>query len=207
MNHQRTPTRSALAGLRAVIPTRAMHQGEALRVAELQANRLRQHFDIDCPTLPSDVIFEMPRIAVRVDDELPASGTTHWDGRRWIITLNGSESPLRRRFSLFHEFKHVIDHHARINLYGPDGDRAAGRRAEQAADYFAACALMPKRWVKRLWGEGTQSIPALADSFEVSTAALRFRLDQLGVREPTPRCGGVTSYQRFKVYRPVEVAA
>ena len=91
MNHQRTPTRSALAGLRAVIPTRAMHQGEALRVAELQANRLRQHFDIDCPTLPSDVIFEMPRIAVRVDDELPASGTTHWDGRRWIITLNGLE--------------------------------------------------------------------------------------------------------------------
>ncbi|MBK6439183.1 MAG: hypothetical protein IPF88_11400 [Candidatus Microthrix sp.] len=39
---------------------------------------------------------------------------------------------------MFHEFKHIIDHHARINLYGPDGDRAAGRRAEQAADYFAA---------------------------------------------------------------------
>ncbi|MBK6439184.1 MAG: hypothetical protein IPF88_11405 [Candidatus Microthrix sp.] len=66
---------------------------------------------------------------------------------------------------------------------------------------------MPKRWVKRLWGEGTQSIPALADSFEVSTAAMRFRLDQLGVQGAHPTLRRVTSYQRFKVYRPLEVAA
>lgn len=84
------------------------------------------------------------------------------------------------------------------------GDPAALQRAERAADHFAACLLMPKRWVKRLWGEGTQTITQMAAAFGVSHQAMRYRLDQLGLVEPPERCRpDATRYQRTRM----EVAA
>ena len=40
------------------------------------------------------------------------------------------------------------------------------------ADYFAACLLMPKRVVKRLWCSGYQDLPSLAARLQVSVPAL-----------------------------------
>ncbi len=47
---------------------------------------------------------------------------------------------------------------------------------------------MPKRVVKRLWCQGRQDIANLADLLQVSPAALRYRLDQLGLTEGPTRC-------------------
>jgi Zn-dependent peptidase ImmA (M78 family) len=106
---------------------------------------------------------------------LPVSGAAHWNGRYWIITLNADEPFVRQRFSLMHEFKHVLDHTTR-SLTPSD-------QAERVADYFAACLLMPKKVVTRLWCQGNQNIANLAETISVSPRALRFRLDQLGLTE------------------------
>ena len=95
---------------------------------------------------------------MRTDVDLPVSGCTAWQAGRWLILINGSEPYGRQRFSLAHEFKHVIDHRFRDVLYVDRPRLSADVQAEQAADYFAACLLMPRAWMKRAWAEGLQSL-------------------------------------------------
>jgi len=198
---------SILAFLRAVVPARRVSYSEALRIAELQANKLREHFGINDAELPSEVIADLSRVTIDYDHDMPVSGSTHWNGQYWVITLNASEPIVRQRFSLMHEFKHIIDHTTRQQLYGNGGDSASAQRAERVADYFAACLLMPKRWVKRYWGEGIQTMTGLADRFGVSTQAMRYRLLQLGLIDTPPRCR-TPRYQTGQTWRArMEVAA
>ncbi len=105
---------------------------------------------------------------------MPASGSAIWDGTNWVITLNAAEHSLRQRFSLFHEFKHIIDHPTRHFIEDDE-------MAERVADYFAACVLVPKAWVKAAFCNETQKIEALAEKFAVSPRAMSVRLAQLGL--------------------------
>lgn len=59
---------------------------------------------------------------------------------------------------------------------------------EQLCDYFAACLLMPRTWVKNAYAGGTQEIPKLARLFDVSEPAMRVRLTSIGLIDPLPRC-------------------
>jgi Zn-dependent peptidase ImmA (M78 family) len=187
MNRIDTNTRSVLALLRGLVPKRQLNYHEALRIAELQANRLLEHFAIETAAVHDEIVTELPRIRIERAHGLPVSGAAHWNGRYWVISLNADDHPLRQRFSLMHEFKHILDHATAGHLddHWPSG---AHGQAERVADYFAACLLMPKRVVKRLWCEGPQSIECLADRLRVSPAALRYRLDQLGLTERPARC-------------------
>ena len=188
--------RGVLAMLRALVPQRPLSPWEALRIAELQANRLLKHFEIDAVPVPEEIISELPRIRVVREPGLPVSGGAHWDGRFWIITLDADEPPLRQRFSLMHEFKHILDHTTKHFLYHDRSLHAANDRAERVADYFAACLLMPKRIVKSLWFQGPQSTEHLVERLQVSPAAVRYRLDQLGLTEQRARCGDQPTYRR-----------
>src|SRR5207244_9019613 len=116
-----------------------------------------------------------PRPIVR-DPGLPMSGCAHWDGRYWVITVNADEHRLRQRFSVMHEFKHVLDHTTRDFLYHDRSFQTAHEQAERTADYFAACLLMPKRIVKSLWFRGPQRPASLAQRLQVSPIAARYRL-------------------------------
>lgn len=110
-----------------------------------------------------------------------------------------------------HEFKHVIDHDGIGYLYPDAGHLDSARRAELAADYFAACILMPKKLVKRRFGEGLHDVGDLAAEFGVSPVAMRYRLHQLRIVEPAPRCdhryqksGNLTGYLR-RAWSPKDV--
>src|SRR5207302_7587391 len=131
--------RGVLAMLRALVPQRPLSPWETLRIAELQANRLLKHLEIDDVPVPEEVISELPRIRVVREPGLPMSGCAHWDGRFWVITVDADEHPLRQRFSLMHEFKHVLDHTTKQFLYYDRSFQKAGEQAERVADYFAAC--------------------------------------------------------------------
>jgi Zn-dependent peptidase ImmA (M78 family) len=189
---QRTDTgtnaRSVLALLRGLVPQRQLTFNEALRIAELQANRLLEHFAISTTAVPDEIVTELPRIKVERERYLPISASAHWNGRYWLITLSADEPRSRQRFSLMHEFKHIVDHTTKDFLYHDRPTSSAYQQAEQVADHFAACLLMPKRVVKRLWFEGPQDIEHLAERLRVSPAALRYRLDQLGLTERPARC-------------------
>jgi Zn-dependent peptidase ImmA (M78 family) len=179
---------SVLAFLRALVPSRPLTPSEGLRLAELQANHLLHHFEIETNAVPEQIISELPRIRVIREDGLPVSGAAHWNGRYWIITVNADEPMFRQRFSVMHEFKHVLDHTTKQFLYHDRPFHTADEQAERVADYFAACLLMPKRVVKRLWCQGNQNMTELAKMLFVSNRALHYRLDQLGLLEPPTRC-------------------
>jgi hypothetical protein len=188
MNRTNT-NESLLRTLRALVPERRLTYGESLRIAELQANRLLEAFDITGPCVPSELITELPRIEVRYEHDLPVSGSTHWEAGLWIITLNADEAFTRRRFSLMHELKNVLDHTTKDRLYGNTlRDRRASDQAERAADHFAACLLMPKRWLKREWFDNGQRLAPLAHELQVSPRALSVRLWHLGLGVEVARC-------------------
>ena len=185
---QREQGRSVLGALRALVPHRAVTPTEALRVAELQAARLLQLWDIHHGPVPSELVTELPRIQV-IRAALPVSGSSHWSGTEWIITLNADEPWARRRFTLMHEFKHILDHGHADRLYVDSPRQTAAQQAELVADYFAGCVLLPRRLLKRAWGEGVQTPAKLARAFAVSPLAAEVRLRQVGLTEARPRCG------------------
>jgi Zn-dependent peptidase ImmA (M78 family) len=189
---------SVLAMLRALVPNRPLSPGETLRIAELQANHLLRHFRIETNSVPEEIVSELPRIRVIREDGLPVSGAAYWNGRYWIITVNADEPFSRQRFSVMHEFKHVLDHTTKHLLYRDRPFQTAAEQSERVADYFAACLLMPKRVVKRLWCQGNQNVVRLAEMLSVSPRAVRFRLDQVGLTDPPARCHGLprTSHVR-----------
>ncbi len=186
-NHTPTNPPSVLASLRGLVPDRRTSFTEALRVAETQAARLRFLTDTDSLEFPEDAITDLPRIRVR-RRTLPMSGMSYWNGQEWVIALNNREPEARQRFTLLHEYKHILDHGRATQLYLGTARHDSATQAEQAADYFAGCALMPKALVKRLWGQGIQRPDQLAQQFGVSERAIEVRLAQLGLTEPTPRC-------------------
>jgi Zn-dependent peptidase ImmA (M78 family) len=203
---------SVLRTLRDLVPQRRLSCSESLRIAELQANRLLELFKVRGPQVPSQLITELPRIEVRYEHDLPVSGSAHWEAGQWVITLNASEPHARRRFSLMHEFKHVLDHTTKLYLYGnPEIDERAIERAERAADTFAAALLMPKRWIKARWYESDQSLVVLADRIGVSTRALSVRLYHLGIDQATARCPRTSrprsDMRRYLRYTPQSAGA
>ena len=196
MQHTTTNEKSMLRLLRGIIPNRQIGQHEHRRIAELQANKLRSYLGVAGSMLDSEKITQLPHLELRFDENLPTSGMSFWNGQTWVILLNPTEATTRQRFSLLHELHHIICHTKQSLLFGENAARN-DPAAEQMADYFAACALMPKRHVKRLHGEGIHNAQRLAHHFNVSQVAMKYRLDQLGLHSFIPRCGfSRSSYRR-----------
>jgi predicted transcriptional regulator len=166
-----------------VLDNKAMNQS-----CEKQAFKLRKLLGIKTAKFPSDAINHLQMIDVRIDDNLPYSASARWADHKWIITLNGRESYLRQRFSLAHEIKHIIDHKNKYYLYMDHIGITHNRLAERQADYFAACLLMPKEHVMRLYKNGLTSPTELSKHFEVSPRAMHIRMHTLKLATKWQRC-------------------
>lgn len=210
MQHRITqPRGSVLASLRALAPTQAMTLDEALRLAERQANRLLELCGGPTVPVPSSIVTDQPRITVEHDPELPAhaaSGCSDWDKHRrtWVISLNPTEPRRRRRFTVLHEYKHIIDHPSP----GIRPSRYAYQRpvAEIVADYFAGCVLIPKRLLAAAYYDGIQRPADLAQLFDVSKEAIQVRLAQIGLAGPVfvDRRRAATTPRAARYYRSAE---
>jgi Zn-dependent peptidase ImmA (M78 family) len=182
--------RSALAELRSLCPPRALPAWDARGVAERQAARLLQHWGLTEPPVPEEVIGELPYVRVRYVRARNFAAAARWNGGRWTILVNRDSTVGRQRFSLAHEFKHVLDHPVARLVYRDRAGRSAHLQAERGADCFAAALLMPRAWVKRaFYDEGIRDERMLAQRFGVSVAAMRVRAEEL------------------RLFGPVEVAA
>jgi len=174
---------SVLSQIRELTPARALTPSEARQVLDRQATRLLKLARIEGPPVPvEDVIHLLPRIVIKRAAGLPTSGRTQWAGSHWVILVASDEARVRQRFSLGHEVAHVVYHPLSDAALPGFGDVSAEQRLEQACEYFAACLLMPRAWVKRAYCiEGIQDVPGLARLFGVSWVAARIRLEQLGL--------------------------
>lgn len=183
---------SVLASLRQLAPERSMQLFEALRVAELQASRLLELSGVDLTPVPSEIISRLPRMSIEYDFDMPdsASGASAWDSqtKTWIVTLNGRHVDTRQRFTLLHEYKHIVDHGRLPLAVETDRHHFGLPPVEYVADYFAGCVLVPKRLLKRAWGQGIQSVVTLAVLFDVSQRAMEVRLTQVGLIRRADRC-------------------
>lgn len=180
---------SILASLRALTPRVQLEFADTKALAERQAALLIRRLEGD---LGEAAISRLPRLRI-VREDLPTSGLSYWTGHEWMVVLNQDDSPARQRYTLLHEFKHIIDHGAARRLYRSQWE------AERAADYFAACALMPKPELKRVFCTVTQNHQGLASYFGVSQTAIRVRLEQTGLVEPQV-------FTRERCARPVATA-
>lgn len=177
-----------IGSLRDLVPIRPLTFPESMRIAELQASRFRELAEIVTPALDESAIARLPRIQVERMFPAPMSGATQWSHGRWLIVLNGAEPQVRQRFSLAHEFKHILDNPFIDVLYPASKSISSAERAEQICDYFAGCLLMPRSGLKKAWAEGAQDLRKLAKRFDVSTRAMQVRLLQVGLMEPPARC-------------------
>jgi Zn-dependent peptidase ImmA (M78 family)/transcriptional regulator with XRE-family HTH domain len=95
----------------------------------------------------------------------------------------------RRRFTLAHELgHHLLRHTASFHVDFADAGDTAGSapgynwQHERAANDFAANLLMPAAWVRHAARHPIE-LDELAQRFEVSRAAMGFRLASLGLRQ------------------------
>lgn len=180
---------SHLRTLRALMPARPLTLLEAITRAELQANRLLELVGITDGPVPESVITDQPRLVVEHAFGLTDSGVSTWDHGAWRVQINGLEPHVRQRFTLAHEYKHVLDAPVEQQVYAllRNGEEPH-LQIEKVCDHFAACLLMPKKLVKRVWGEGLRDAVSLAAHFDVSPQAMHIRLQTLGLIERPARC-------------------
>lgn len=159
---------SLLAELRDLAPPRVLTRSEAYGIAERQAIRLLKHSGVTSGPVPTEVVSALPFVTVGVRRLRSASRGTTWMKPRWVIILNAFEPVVRQRFNLAHEFKHLLDHpRLRDGIVRPHTPTQYLSN-ERLCDYFAACLLMPRAWVKNVFASGIQDPVALAQQFEVS---------------------------------------
>jgi predicted transcriptional regulator len=184
--------KGVITQLREIVPQRPLTYLEGLQVAEVQATKLILLGGMKrAGAVPSRVICELPQVEVRRISPFPLSGLTQVRSRRSVIALNAAEPRVRQRFTLAHEFKHILDDQLAALLYPPVYELTTKERAEAVCDFFAAALLMPEAWVRHRWNEGLRDVPRLARAFDVSRAAMLKRLLGLGLIEAgnkVPRC-------------------
>src|SRR5690242_13909419 len=163
-----TTERTVIEQVRDIMPRRPLLMTEAYSVAERQAYKLLDLLDIRFPHVTYDKLLSTPNIEIRLEPDYRMthfSGLSRFSHGRWLILIDKNDLHGRRRYTLAHEFKHVIDHsldklaYARFG-YGDERQRQA--HIEAICQYFAACFLMPKSWVKNSWGNGLQDVYDLA---------------------------------------------
>lgn len=177
--------------------------------AEARAAELLASSGVTTPPVPVAEITAAQGLEV-VYESLPpdtSSVLIREPSGRHLIGVNAFHSSTRQRFSLAHELGHALLHFAHdppsdaeavvdrpLEVLFRDGVAGQGtNRVEIDANAFAAALLMPEEMVKgrlrRRWEqEPTRSVELtisdLADDFDVSPQAMRYRLVNLGLADP-----------------------
>lgn len=186
---QPTNGRTVIEQVRDLMPRRPLTLSEAYSIAERQAYTLLDRLDLHGPHVTFDKLLQLPNIDIIMEPDYlleHISGLSRFHKGQWVIVVDKNDAHGRRRFTLAHEFKHVIDHPLDKLIYarlGHGDDARHHAEIEALCQYFAACFLMPKSWVKASWGNGIQDVYNLASLFQVSVTAMDVRLRQLGLRD------------------------
>jgi Zn-dependent peptidase ImmA (M78 family) len=185
---------SLMTDLRSLTPRRPLTYGESIQVARVQAARLRRWAKAsDEPDLNLIWLVKQKAVPVHFVASYKLGGesgmTTDHVGGKLRVFINQGEPPVRQRFSLCHELKHVLDFEDAATLHAKLGRGYAEvqqNQIELIANEFAGHVLMPSSMVKHLWCK-FQDLSLVASMFNVSVEAMAIRLERLGlIGEPAP---------------------
>lgn len=204
MNQPTETPRTIVRELRALVPHRPLTLGESYTLAEKQANRALQLAEQKQPDVNLGWVLELPRVEVQLSPRFKMdglSGFTTFSHGRYVVMVNRNDSHARRRFTLAHELKHLLDYTAAPVIHkglGHGDPARAEQQIEHICNHFAACLLMPRMWLKRAWFNGVQDVSALAGLFNVSEEAMTKRLSFLGFLDDPER--PLRTYFRREAY-------
>lgn len=169
---------------------------------ERAAERLLASHGITAPEVPVEQIAKDRGLPVVYDDlGSEVSGVLYRRNGTEFIIVNQQHHEHRRRFTIAHELGHADLHETKTYLDGSaslrfrDGLSATGTDTEEReANRFAAALLVPAAWarvrfIELVTGpdpliEGA-AITRLSHVFNVSEQAMRLRLVNLGLIDPT----------------------
>ncbi len=174
------------------------------REIEAQVLSLLEEQNISRPPIPIEKIARDKGLPI-VETSLSAdiSGALILTPGANGIAVNVSHSPNRRRFTIAHELAHFLLEHKGVEdhvdwqftVIRRDGTSSeASDNQEIEANFFAANLLMPKEFIRfdmeealSYKGEPNASdafVESLAEKYQVSQAAMRYRLINLGFISP-----------------------
>ncbi len=149
--------------------------------------------DVDMGMDPMNVRIDVFKVAERIGIEVKnstfsdeISGLLVKRGNNPVIGVNCRHHPHRQRFTVAHELGHYILHGGEAIHYDIGGEPLYFRSEsiynadEREANRFAAELLMPEHLVSRCIEAGTCTVDTLAEIFDVSEDAMRYRLVNLG---------------------------
>jgi len=142
-------------------------------------------------------ILEELKFNVKFNKQMDGSGKISGN----TILIDSSENKERQRFSMAHELGHAMQNVRHANRNDDSNDYSvADRKDEVFANTFAAQFLMPKSMVvlevntsikennydqRRLTDQNVKSIISdVARKLKVSTMAMKYRMDNLGIFVP-----------------------
>jgi Zn-dependent peptidase ImmA (M78 family) len=144
---------------------------------------LQAHWDGKLPVNPVEIARRMG-VMVEGDPFMVGSGyyRANHQGRPHI-SYNSLEPAVRQRFTVAHEIGHFVHGDEDAPRDTLESFNAKSREPREiAANKFAAALLMPAEMVKFLVREQRMTdLSSLAKKFGVSTAAMKFRLTNLGL--------------------------
>lgn len=156
---------------------------------------------VTAPPVPIESIVKARGISIRLMDLKEVSGLVVRDSNAVVIGVNKTHPLTRRRFTIAHECAHALLHEGKEVHYDKDfrvdfrsGMSSLGVDVEEMeANFFAACILMPRRFlaadpmVSELDVEDAAPlVRALATRYKVSTQAMSIRLGNLEARPTLP---------------------
>jgi Zn-dependent peptidase ImmA (M78 family) len=167
------------------------------RSPEILANELIQHFSSgDLPVDVEHIARKLHCIVSRYGLKPNISGLLIREQGQVVIAVNPNDAPVRQRFTIAHEIGHLVMHpgrpllvdaDVRVNLRTPTAGFAT-ELEETQANQFAAALLMPAERVRkevdkirRVRRDANPDVESLALRFGVSSAAMQYRLINLGL--------------------------
>lgn len=117
---------------------------------------------------------------------------------KFVAVVNRSQIPTRQRFTLAHEFGHILlGHHSERDLYASLTGALSDmdRRCEREADCFASELLLPTEVVKKLCLQDGMNAAAISSYFDVSRKAAEVKLRELSAN-PAFSCSQTGEYYR-----------
>lgn len=161
------------------ISTEGVANAENLRQLAERSNISLFPLDIE------SLVSRLGIIILKEDGEDDFSGCIEQrsDGN-YYLSVNKYHNIRRQRFTMAHELGHYILHRSRLNEIGRETilmrEPTALTQIEREANDFASELLVPKAVLDSQINKGMNQIEDLADFFQVSVPALKYRAIRLG---------------------------
>lgn len=116
--------------------------------------------------------------------EPATSGSLTYNEGEWVIRINKNHNSRRQRFTVAHELGHYIMHRNKSESFTDEIFFRTEKKdvIEYRANAFASQLLMPEKRVRKAISEGERNLGKLSERFNVSSLAMKVRVQELGYK-------------------------